>query len=182
MKKRLTNDILFNIIWYKEVQHQLAVNENGCLTDRRYFKVKTKVKQWVCMVIAFVASFMVTVTAYASTDADTFDFYVGKYYHKEPNGYGVGYVDVNKDSYFYLFAYADFIKSCFVSGEDGVGIISKIDGFDARFDVVTKCRMDGSDPVNPGKILEYKATGDVNKGLIKAEIISHQSQLTYVRK
>ncbi len=143
--------------------------------------MKTKIKQLMCMVLAFVTTFTVTVTAYASTNADGFDFFVGIYYKEDPEINGDGNVKVREDTFFNLFAYTDFNFLCYVSGRNGEGkIVNGTNGFDVAFDSVTKCKKDGTPPANPGKIQSYNATGAVSKGLTKAVIKSDQSNMSYI--
>ncbi len=146
--------------------------------------MKTKIKQLVCMTIAFVASFMVSVTAFASTiptasTNSTFPFYVGSYIKQN----GSGHITLNSDDDFSLTIYRDDTKNCYVSGRNGQGIIGiGARAFDVSFDSVTKCNADGTPPATPGKILGYEAVGKVAITNFKKTIYPLQSDEVFVKQ
>lgn len=144
--------------------------------------MKNKLKKAVCLFGVFIASFMLTVTAFATVDVD-FDFYIGKYIMVKNGTYYDGYVKVNDENDFVLFAYIDFDNMCYVSGKNGTGrIVAGKKGFETYFERVVKCAADGTLPANPGYVPDFKATGAVTKFIKTAYIVSDQSGYTYKKE
>lgn len=140
------------------------------------------------MAVAFVTSFLVTVTAFAAdtyAGANTyagFDFYVGRY----DKQHGMGHISVSTDYYFSLAIYRDDNYNCYVGGNHGAGrIVSGPYGFDAEFPSVVKCAADGFLPPNEsdrGTIPNYRARGTVyKKDLSHGVIEPHQSSDVFVQ-
>ena len=139
--------------------------------------MKTKIKQLMCMVLAFVTSFTATVTAFAESINAGFNYYVGRYSNQSGSGY-ISVYEVSDDINFGLVVYRDDNHECYLTGRGGEGrIVVGKNGFDVVVPLVTKCDKDGflpEDTNDQGQILEYKATGRVTKS-IKTTIYSHQS-------
>lgn len=137
----------------------------------------TKLKKAVCVVCAFAASFLLTVTAYSETYA-TNDVVNSNYLGKYTNDYTPGYILANAGS-LELFAYMDEDRVCFVSGSVNSYQLKLGDtGFFAIFPTVKRVNMKGEAAVGPETISEYTASGDVS-GVFTKKIASKQSTLVY---
>lgn len=146
--------------------------------------MKTKIKRLVCMTIAFVASFMVSVTAFADFIISN-ETYYGKYFADVK---GSPYIEVSENGYVRIFAYRDDAEKAFLRGISyDVVLYVGSSGFVANFNSVVKTHYDGtiidSDPleagIQPDRILGYTASGKLNSISGKITIISKQSGLYY---
>lgn len=127
--------------------------------------LKNKVKQLMCMVCVFVASFLVTVTAYAYIDVD-YSIYGGKY--KSYDESAPGYISISEEN-IRLVVYRDDPHNCFVSGTTTVGYVlySPPKDFYALFSSVIKVNTDGSikdadlgtSGIQIERIPDYEASG-----------------------
>lgn len=145
-------------------------------------KVKTKIKQLVCMTIAFAASFIITVTAFAEGNLETrdFDFYCGIYGKTS----GKGYIRVITDHLFDIHIYKTDKDNCYVVGHDGEGRIGiGANGFYAIFNSVQKCtETGGALPVDDrGWISDFQANGKVVNTGNKKTIYSLNADETFVK-
>lgn len=147
-------------------------------------KAKGKAKQLFCMVCAFVASFFVTVTAFASVNFDSVnDNQLGKY-KCTATSLSKSYIEVYKDSegngYCDLFAYWDKNDHMFYSGKSNMDFKLSVSPseFYARGTKFTIVYSNG-DPVGAsGTVDEYSATGDYKA--IPFRIISNETGFNYV--
>lgn len=147
-------------------------------------KVKGKAKQLFCIVCAFVASFLVTVTAFAAVDFDSKnDFQLGKYKCTAislPNSYIKVYETSEGDGYCDLFAYWDNNDHQFYSGESNTDFRLSVSPsrFYARGTKFTLVNRDGKALGAKGTVAEYTATGDYMAGPFR--IISNETGHDYV--
>ncbi len=141
--------------------------------------MKCKVKRLICLVCVFVASFMLTVTTFASDYG--YDYFHGIYTKENREKDGKGYVSITREGCFGIFAYKDFDEKCYVTGRNGEGSISNgVNGLNATFSIVTKCTKDGKTPVNKGTIPDYSALGDVVGKTSKITIYSKKSNDVFI--
>ena len=147
-------------------------------------KVKGKAKQFFCMACAFVSSFLVTVTAFASVNFDSVnDNQLGKYkctaislknsyikVYRSPEGYG--YCD--------LFAYWDNNDHMFYSGKSNVDfkLTTSPSEFYAHGTKFTIVYSNGETVGESGTVADYVATGDYKAGPFR--IISRETGFDYV--
>lgn len=149
-------------------------------------KVKGKAKQLFCMVCAFVASFLMTVTAFAAVDISNENFY-GVYEYPNNSSQRI----VNHDGeYIRLQIYRDDDNHGYFNGISYNFKISNSPGeqFYADCEHVTMVNPSNGSAYTPLVIIDdFRATGDVHTehyvgGWIKSITIkSKQSSHTYVK-
>ncbi|MDE6733472.1 MAG: hypothetical protein K2J77_11430 [Oscillospiraceae bacterium] len=148
-------------------------------------KSKGKAKQLFCMACAFVASFLVTVTAFATVDLSN-DNYIGTY-NCESNSNSCIIV---YDDYVRVRTYKDNEYNTYYTGVSYNYIISNSssDNFYADFASVAEVNGSNGRPYYPQIYRQnYIATGDVRHelnvfGQVKSVIIrSKQSEYKYVK-
>lgn len=129
------------------------------------------------MAIAFVASFVMTVTAYAAIDVD-YSIYGGRY-RSSDTSVG-GYISISKNS-INLVVYRDDKEDCYVGGSttDGYILSPSSKPFYALFDKVNILNTDGTGA--GGSIPDYEASGSLFKKGMKNGIKSLQSDLKYIQ-
>lgn len=140
------------------------------------------------MAMAFVASFMVSATAFASAYETyaiiTNPLHLGTYYCIKDSI--PGYFTVSEDN-ISLHAYYDLTQLAFVSADesdDEYVIAGSNNGFYAHYNEVKKVKKDGSPAVGGGTIPDYAATGKITKSsklFNYVIILSYQSDYEYKR-
>lgn len=149
-------------------------------------KVKGKAKQLFCMACAFVASFLVTVTAFAAVDISNDNFY-GTYEYPNNSSHSI---ENHDGEYVWLRIYRDDNYYGYFSGISYNFKISNSppDEFYAECELVTQVNPSTGRPYSPlVRIDSYIATGDVSTehypfGFLKSITIkSKQSSRTYVK-
>lgn len=124
-------------------------------------KVKGKAKQMFCMACVFVASFLVTVTAFAAVDLSN-DNFIGTYeYENNPSQC----IEVHDEGYVRLRIYRDDENNGYYSGVSYEYKLSATgsDQFYAKCEYVAKVNGANGRPYTPLiKIKDYIATGDIN--------------------
>lgn len=147
-------------------------------------KVKGKAKQLFCMACAFVASFMVTVTTFASVNFDSVnDDQLGKYKCTAislKNSYIKVYRDSEGYGYCDLFAYWDNNDHQFYSGKSNVDFKLTVSPseFYARGKNLTLVYSNGNPVGLTGTVSDYTATGEYKAGPFR--IISRETGFDYV--
>lgn len=147
-------------------------------------KAKGKAKQLFCMVCAFVASFLLTVTAFASVNFDEVnDNQLGKY-KCTAISLPKSYIEVRKTSEGYgycdLFAYWDNNEHQFYSGKCNKDFKLSVSPtqFYAHGTKLTLVNRDGEALGATGTVTDYEATGDYKAGPFR--IISWETGHDYV--
>lgn len=147
-------------------------------------KVKGKAKQFFCMACAFVASFLLTVTAFAAVNFDEVnDKQLGKYKCTAislPNSYIKVYKTSEGYGYCDLFAYWDKDDHQFYSGDSNKDFKLTVSPseFYAHGTEFTIVNRDGKALGKTGTVADYVATGDYKSGPFR--IISRETGHDYV--
>lgn len=150
-------------------------------------KVKGKAKQLFCMACAFVASFMVTVTAFASTYGEKNKYWLGTYKCSTQSLSGSKIIapDIYSCK---IVAYYDNRPQyrTYFSGETGDYTLAPAAStqFEAIFATVNHVSSNGIPVTHNGTIVtepQYVATGKTLDVFIKT-INSNQSTLDYVKQ
>ncbi len=150
--------------------------------------MKCKVKRMLCLVCVFVASFVLTVTAFADFIIYNENF-IGKY-KCNSRLFPDSYVQVMNTGIFKLHAYYDdnrdglLYYSAFISGSSQDGKISNSPpyNFYAYFENAYLVLRNGDLPTHITYIPDYQAIGDIDvEGKWKKiSIISKQSDYSYI--
>lgn len=150
-------------------------------------KVKDKVKQLFCMVCAFVASFMLTVTAAASTYGTTNEKWWGTYKCSTPS-LSTTKIVVRDNNTCEIVSYYDnrpsFIGYYSGSTDNFVLLPSFSDEFYAKYEKARQVSSTGIPVKNDGNFVyenDYEATGEISTSP-KITISSNQSTLKYVKQ
>lgn len=147
--------------------------------------VKGKAKQLFCMVCAFIASFLVTVTAFANDDYDSENKNFFGTYRCNAISLSKSLITVRNDGYCDITAYWDLENKEFYSGRTSDFKISNSPtNFFANYKTVKKVISNGTevkDSKGNSIIIDgYVASGDVSIDSSKIKIRSNQCGLDYV--
>lgn len=148
--------------------------------------MKNKVKQMVCVVCAFVLSFMLTVTALASDDFESANGnFIGKYVCTDTLNFPTNCnIEVWENGYLQIRVYMDMEWHNYFSGSSDKWKISNSSQqeFYALFDSVTKVYRDGTLVKPVTRVNSYTADGDVSISGGKILISSHQSHQEFLKE
>ncbi len=152
-------------------------------------KVKGKAKQLFCMVCAFVASFVLTVTAFAEIDID-YTIYGGKY--KSNDSSKAGYISISETRIGLVVFWDDNEEDgCFLSGSttDGYILFPSSCPFYALYDTVTVVGATGvpidTNPYLSGIQMKVIPDYEVKGGIFgsgKHTISPRQSTVKYIQE
>lgn len=135
----------------------------------------------MCIACAFVASFLLTVTAYSETLADG-DVVNSKFLGKYTNDSDDGYIWAKEGNYLMIYTYKDDTRGCYVTGTLSTYQLKNGNmGFYAYFPTVARVDKDGNVVTSDPTIGGYTASGDVKNLFFSVKIASDQSSLTYVK-
>lgn len=147
--------------------------------------MKNKLIKAVCLFGVFIASFMLTVTAFAYNNSEMINtHYYGVYKCMDQDKFPESLINIREDGYLQIKAYMDLDYMSYFSGFSTNWAISNSgqDKLWAEFDSVTKVYRDGS-LVKPLKRQDnYYATGGITimDNLPFIVITSNQSDLAYI--
>ena len=147
--------------------------------------MKNKLKRAVCLFGVFIASFLLTVTAFADNDFEVVNkSFIGLYKCLDTKNHPNSFIDARNDGYLQIKAYMDMDYYCHFSGFSTNWKISNSnpDNFWAKFDSVTRVHSDGSLVQPVSRLDNYIATGYVTIASLPSMkfIASKQSELIFM--
>ncbi len=140
-----------------------------------------KIKRMFCIACAFVASFLLTVTAYSETLADG-DIYNSRVMGKYTNSINDGYIWA-KEGNIVIYTYKDTKDyNCYVTASYNVYTLGASEGLFVVFPIAAKVDANGNVLMNDPRIQDYIASGRVVVPVFgSVTIYSNQSSLIYVK-